>query len=190
MGFLPSWLNPFDFLIAFAMLVGVALGFVRGLLRMAFAVVVVYIATILSMTFYSPLGGFIRRVLTTMSKAATETIAFVLILIVSASILHFVLSRTYRNTEWPGIRQVDQLGGLVFGFLVTALWIGLTLVAISFVLGTATPGAETARNNLVFYYNTSHLIPIFNRFLPIAFATLKPWAPKGQLPDIFALRPY
>jgi uncharacterized membrane protein required for colicin V production len=189
MGLLPSWLNPFDVLIAFAMIAGVILGFVRGLLRMAFAVVIIYVATILAMTFYVPLGKFIRRILTTMSPSATEAIAFLFILILSAVILHFLLSRTYRNTEWPGIRQIDQLGGLVFGFLVTTLWIGMALVGINFVLGTPTPGAEVARGNIAYYYRTSALIPIFYRFLPIAFATLKPWVPKGKLPDIFSLRP-
>jgi uncharacterized membrane protein required for colicin V production len=190
MGVLPSWVNPFDFLIAFAMLVGVALGFTRGLLRMAFAVVIIYVATILAMTFYIPAGGFIRRILTTMSRSATEAISFLLILILSAVILHFLLSRTYKNTEWPGIRQIDQLGGLVFGFLVTALWIGMALVGINFVLSTPTPGAEAAQGNLIYYYHTSALIPIYFRFLPIAFATLKLWVPKGKLPDIFALKPF
>jgi uncharacterized membrane protein required for colicin V production len=189
MGFLPSWLNPFDFLIGFAMLAGIALGFVRGLLRTAFAVVVLYVAAVLAMTFYIPLGHFIRRILTTMSQSVTEAIAFLFILVASAALLQFLLSRTYRDTEWPGIRQIDQLGGLVFGFLVTALWIGMALVGINFVLGTPTPGAEAARGGLVYYYRTSSLVPVFYRFLPLAFATLKPWVPKGQLPDIFSLRP-
>jgi uncharacterized membrane protein required for colicin V production len=189
MQFLPSWLNPFDVLIALAMLAGVALGFVRGMLRMVFAVVVIYVATVLAMTFYVPLGKFIGRILTGASKTSTEAIAFILILIVAAVILHFLLSRTYRNTEWPGLRQIDQLGGLVFGFLVTTLWIGLALVGISFILGTPAPGTEVARGNLIYYYRTSVLIPIFYQFLPVAFATLKPWVPKGKLPDIFSLRP-
>jgi uncharacterized membrane protein required for colicin V production len=190
MGFLPSWLNPFDFLIGFAMLGGIALGFIRGLLRMAFAVVILYIATILAMTFYIPLGGFIRRMLPALSKTSTEAIAFLFILILSAVLLQFLFSRTYKETEWPGVRQIDQLGGLVFGFLVTTLWISMAIIGINFVLGTSTPGAEATRSSLVYYFRNSALIPIFYRFLPIAFATLKPWVPKGQLPDIFAIRPY
>jgi uncharacterized membrane protein required for colicin V production len=186
---LPSWLNPFDVLIAFALLAGLLLGFTRGLLRMAFAVVVIYIAAVLAMTFYVPLGEFIRRILTGLSLYVTEAIAFLLILIVSAVILQFLLSRTYKNTEWPGIRQIDQLGGLVFGFFVTTLWIAMALIGINFVLGTPTPGAEVARGNFAYYYRASILIPIFVKFLPIALATLKPWVPQGKLPDIFSLRP-
>jgi hypothetical protein len=124
-----------------------------------------------------------------MSQTGTEALAFALILVLLAVILHFLLSRTYRNTEWPGLRQVDQLGGLVFGFVVTTLWVGLALVGIGFVLQTPAPGGEATQSSLTYYFHTSTLIPIFYRFLPLAFATLKPWVPKGKLPDIFSLRP-
>jgi membrane protein required for colicin V production len=182
-------INPFDILIAIAMIVGVAIGFVRGLLRMLFAVVVIYLATVVAMTFYVPFGRFIGRILTTMSRTGTEALAFALILILVAVILQFLLSRTYRDTEWPGLRQIDQLGGLIFGFLVTSLWIGLAIVGAGFVLQTPAPGGEATQSNLTYYFQTSTLIPIFYRFLPLAFATLKPWVPKGKLPDIFSLRP-
>jgi uncharacterized membrane protein required for colicin V production len=189
MGVLPSWLNPFDVFIALGLLAGILLGFTRGLLRMAFAVVVLYISTVLAMTFYVSLGKFIGRIFPGMSIHSREALAFVLILLLSAGILQFLLSRTYKNTEWPGIRQIDQLGGMVFGFFVTVLWISLALIGIGFVLGTPAPGTQVVQGNLTYYYNTSSLIPMFMRFLPIALATLKPWVPQGKLPDIFSLRP-
>jgi uncharacterized membrane protein required for colicin V production len=189
MGVLPSWLNPFDVMIALGMLAGILIGFSRGMLRMVFAVVVIYVAAILAMTFYIPLGRFLGRILTGLSDIATEALAFVFILIATAAILQFLLSRTYKNTEWPGLRQIDQLGGLIFGFVVTVLWIGLALIGINFVLGTPTPGAQVVQGNFTYYYNTSALIPIYLRFLPIALATLKPWVPQGKLPAIFSLKP-
>lgn len=189
MGVLPSWLNPFDVFIALGLLAGILLGFTRGLLRMAFAVIVIYIATVLAMTFYVALGKFIGRIFTGMSTHSTEALAFLLILILSAAILQFLLSRTYKNTEWPGIRQIDQLGGMVFGFFVTVLWIALALIGVSFVLGTPTPGSQVVQGNLTYYYHSSSLVPIFIKFLPMALATLKPWVPQGKLPDIFSLRP-
>ncbi len=190
MGFLPAWLNPFDVLIAFAMIAGVALGFIRGLLRMAFSVIILYIATVMAMSFYVPVGGFIRRMIPAFSEAASETLAFMLLLILIAVLLHFLLNRTYKETEWPGVRQIDQLGGMVFGFLATTLWIGLVLVGIDFILGTPSPGGEAARSTLKTSFYNSNLVPIFFRFLPIAFATLKPWVPRGRLPEIFQVRPF
>ncbi len=53
---LPSWLNPLDILIGFALLAGVAWGFVRGLVRMALNLLILYIATVLAMTFYPTVG--------------------------------------------------------------------------------------------------------------------------------------
>ena len=191
MGFLPTWLNPFDVLIAFALLAGVALGFVRGLVRMALSLLVLYVATILAMNFYVLLGGWIRYLTGhRASEAASEVIAFLFILIVIFAGLSFLLKRTYKDTEWPGIRQIDQLGGLVLGFFLTSLWIALALIGIAFVLGTPGAGSASLRENLLLQFQSSHLIPIFYEFLPIAFATLKPWIPRGQLPEIFTFRLY
>jgi uncharacterized membrane protein required for colicin V production len=191
MGFLPTWLNPFDVLIALALLAGIALGFVRGLVRMALSLLVLYVATILAMNFYVFLGGWLRYLSGyRLSEVASETTAFVFVLIVLAVGLSFLLKRTYRDTEWPGIRQVDQLGGLVLGFFLTIMWIGLALIGIAFVLGTPGAGSDFLRQNLLLQFQSSRLIPIFYDFLPIAFATLKPWIPKGQLPEIFTFRLY
>jgi uncharacterized membrane protein required for colicin V production len=191
MGFLPTWLNPFDALIAFALLVGIALGFIRGLVRMGLGLLILYVATILAMNFYGPLGGWIRYLTGyRLVEAGSEVVAFLFILIVLTVGLSFLLKRTYRDTEWPGIRQVDQLGGLVLGFFLTTMWIGLALIGIAFVLGTPVAGSDALRQNLLLQFRSSRLIPIFYKFLPIAFATLKPWIPRGQLPEIFTFRLY
>lgn len=189
MGFLPTWLNPFDVLIALAMIGGVALGFVRGLLRMAFSVLILYVATVVAMTFYIQLGEFMRRILASLSESVTEGTAFILILAAVAVLLHVLLGRTYKDLQWPAVQQIDQLGGMVFGFVATTLWIGLALIAIDYLLGTYTPGMEGTRQTMRAYFHNSLLIPIYYKFLPIAFATLRPWVPRGRLPDIFALKP-
>jgi uncharacterized membrane protein required for colicin V production len=157
---------------------------------MLFSIFVVYIAAILAMRFYEDVGFFIRRLLTAAARSVSEAVGFVLILVLTAMLLQFLISRTYKDMEFPGVRQVDQLGGMVLGFVVTTLWIGLALIGIDFVLGTPSPGTEASRQGLSYYFHTSAIIPIFYQVLPIAFATLKPWVPKGQLPDIFELSPF
>ena len=141
------------------------------------------------MTFYVRLGEFIRRILASLSESASEGTSFVLILVAMAVGLHFVLGRTYKDLQWPAVQQIDQLGGMVFGFVATTLWIGLALIAIDYLLGTFTPGLEGTRQNLRAYFHSSVLIPIYYKFLPVAFGTLKPWVPRGRLPDIFAVTP-
>lgn len=187
MSFLPAWLNPFDVLIGLALLAGIALGFVRGLVRMALILLVLYIAVVLAMSFYTVLGGWIFYLSDrAMHRTSAELVAFALILILTTVLLNFVLSRTYKDTELPGVRQVDQLGGMVFGFLVTCTWIGLTIVALAFALNATDATSSRLRDNLLAFYHGSNLIPVFTKALPLIVAALRPWMPKGLPPDIFS----
>jgi uncharacterized membrane protein required for colicin V production len=186
---LPGWLNPFDVLIALALLGGIALGFIRGMIRMALNLIVVYVATVVAMSFYEVVGRWIFYLTdASASESLADALAFLALLILTAVILSLLIRFFYKDTEFPGLRQIDQLGGLVIGFFLTAIWIGLALVAIAYVLGTAGAGSEDFRENVLFYFRDSALIPIFYNFLPIAFATLKPWLPQGQLPEILTFR--
>ena len=187
MGFLPTWLNPWDVLITFALVGGAALGFVRGLIRTVLGLLVLYVAAVLAMTFYTDGGSWIRY-LVGLPRFISEGLAFLLILVLTAVLLTFVLNKTYKDTELPGIRQIDQLGGMVVGFFSTAIWIGLVLLAITFVLRAETLRAEGWWQNISAYYRASHLIPVFYTFLPVAVATLRPWMPRGLPPQIFTFR--
>lgn len=186
MGALPGWINPFDFLIVLVLLGGAALGFLRGLVRMALSLLVLYIAAVVATIGYVTVGRWVSYI-TTLPTTTSQGLGFLLLLLVTAIALNFVLRRTYRDTELPGIRQLDQLGGMVIGFFLATLWIGFSILAIAFILGA--PGNEdsTLRLNLIGFFQSSNLIPIFYAFLPIALATLKPWMPKG-LPDILIFR--
>jgi uncharacterized membrane protein required for colicin V production len=187
-GFLPSWLNPYDILIVFILLVGAAWGFVRGLVRMALSLVVLYIAAVLAMTFYDNLG----RLISYMASSPiyiSEAIAFLFIMAVLVIAFNAILRRTYRDTELPGIRQIDQLGGMIIGFVIACLWIGFGILVLAFVLGTPVTEEDSLRLNLIGYFQDSSLIPVFYNLLPVALATLRPWMPRGLPPDIFTIRP-
>jgi membrane protein required for colicin V production len=187
MGFLPSWLNPYDFLIALVLVGGAALGFVRGLVRMALSLVVLYVAAALAMVLYPRVGTWIHS-MSGLPLAVAQGLAFLLILAVVAILLNFLLHRTYKETELPGLRQVDQLGGMVIGFFLTAIWIGLALLVLAYVLSAPVTDNDSFRVNMIGYFQSSALIPIFYKFLPIALATLRPWMPKGVPPEIFTFR--
>lgn len=187
MDFLPSWLNPYDVLIVFALLGGTALGFVRGLIRMALSLLVFYAAAVLAMTFYDEAG----RLLTFMfglPNVISQALAFLLILILTTVFVNFVLRRTYRDTELPGLRQVDQLGGMVIGFVLTCIWIGFSILVLAFVLGTPVAEGGGLHSSLLGFFQSSNLIPIFYQVLPIALATLRPWMPQGLPPEILTIR--
>lgn len=187
MGFLPSWLNPFDVLIVFALVGGTAIGFVRGLMRMVLSLLVLYIAAVLAMTFYDNLGRYLTFMFG-FPRSLAEALAFLLILILTTVLITSILRRTYRDTALPGLRQVDQLGGMVIGFLVSIIWIGFAILALAFVLAAPVSEEGSFHMSLLNYFHGSNLIPIFYALLPAVFATLKLWMPKGLPPEIFSLR--
>lgn len=188
MGFLPDWLNPYDILIAFVLIVGAAWGFARGLVRMALSLVVLYVAAVLAMTFYDNLGRLISYMFG-LPIYISEAVAFLFITAAMVAAFNAILRRTYRDTELPGIRQIDQLGGMIIGFVIACLWIGFGLFVLAFVLGTPVTETDSLRLNLIGYFHDSSLIPVFNRLLPVVLATFRPWMPKGLPPEIFTIRP-
>jgi len=186
MAFLPTWLNPFDVLIVLTIIGGVGLGFVRGLVRMVLSLLVLYVAAVLALTLYETVGRWIGYMFG-MPRAANLAVGFVLILVLASVLLNFILRRTYKDTELPGIRQIDQLGGLVIGFFVTSIYIGLAILVIAFLLNAMAGDVTGFQQNALFYFNNSNLIPIFYKFLPIAIASLRPWMPGRVPPDILSI---
>jgi len=186
-----SWLNPFDFIILLTLLAGTGLGFLRGMVRMVLNLAVLYVAVVLAITFYVPASEWLSFLSSwALPKNTNQALAFVAIVILVSAILIFVLRRTYANTELPGIRHIDQLGGMVFGLIVAGACVGLFLIAFAFALQTTSGQMQgnPIQANLHYYFSTSRLIPVFYRLLPAMIATLKPWMPKGLTPDILTLR--
>jgi uncharacterized membrane protein required for colicin V production len=186
---MPSWLNPFDILIAVSLIAGVIWGFTHGLVRMAISLVTLYLAVVLAMSFYVKVGEWIVYLSGGgIAKNPSELTAFLLILILFTTIVTLIVNRAFKDTELPGIRQIDQLGGLVIGFILAATWTGLVLVGLTFLLQTPGVGSDAFRANILMYMRRSLLVPIFEDVWPIVLATLRPWMPRGQLPEIFNFR--
>ena len=123
-----------------------------------------------------------------MDNAIDEALAFLLILLLFTLVVNFALNRAYKDTALPGLRQIDQLGGMVLGSVLVSVWVGLAILALAFVLAATSETSSGFWHTLSYYFTRSTLIPIFYRFLPLAYATLRPWMPKGLPPDIFGKR--
>ncbi|MGD9047614.1 MAG: CvpA family protein, partial [Anaerolineae bacterium] len=83
MGTLPGWLNPFDFLIILVLLGGAALGFLRGLVRMALSLLVLYIAAVVATIGYVTAGRWVSYI-TTLPTTTSQGLGFLLLLLVTA----------------------------------------------------------------------------------------------------------
>ena len=108
---MPGWLNPFDVLIVFSVLVGTVLGFVRGLLRMILALAVLYVAAVLGLTLHRPFGNWLIYIFG-LPQSISLGLAFLLIVIVTSAIINFVLKLTYKDTELPGIDGIERVLGI------------------------------------------------------------------------------
>jgi len=157
------------------------------MVRMALSLAVLYVAAALATAFHPRVGAFISST-SGLPLAVAQGMGFLLILAIVAVLLNFLLHRAYRETELPGLRQVDQLGGMVIGFFVAVVWIGLSLLVLAFMLSTPVTEADVVRVSMISYFQSSNLIPIFYKFLPIALAALRPWMPRGLPPDLFTFR--
>ncbi|MGD8398875.1 MAG: CvpA family protein [Anaerolineae bacterium] len=180
-------INPFDVIIIGVLLGGVFIGMVRGLVRMVLNLLMFYVGAVLAVTFHTPLANLIRQIFA-FPRRVCISLAFVLILVATYALLTFIIRRTYKDTELPGIRQLDQLGGLIVGFLVTALWIGFGILVMSFFLSAADVDVQGIQRNLITYFRRSAMVDLFYDFLPVALATLRPWMPKGIPPEILTTR--
>lgn len=183
---MPGWLNPFDVLIVIGVLLGAAVGFVRGLVRMALSVAVLYVTTVLGVLLYRPMGNWIHEGFG-VPLTGSLSLSFVLIVVLGFVIISAMLRRVYKETELPGIRRIDQLGGLIVGFFVGCLWVGLAVLVLNFLLTATAAQASGVPGNAFVYFRQSALIPVFYDFLRIALVTLKPWMPKGIPPELLRI---
>lgn len=183
---MPTWLNPFDVLIVFAVLVGTILGFVRGLVRMLLSLAVLYVAAVLGLTLHRPFSNWIFYIFG-LPESVSLGLAFLLIVIVASTVMNLVLRYTYKDTELPGIRQIDQLGGMIVGFFVTCIWIGFAILVLAFFLTAPDTQPTDLQVSMLNYFRRSALVPIFYDFLNIALVTLRPWMPKGLRPELFRI---
>jgi membrane protein required for colicin V production len=181
-----SWLNPFDVLIVFGLIAGVAMGFIRGLVRMVLSLVVLYIAAVAAMTAYIPAGRWLR-IIFGLPLSISQGLSFVFVLLLVSAAINVVLRRTYKHTELPGVRHLDQLGGMIVGFFVGVVWIVFAIVIIAYFLGASLAQEASVQQVMLTYFRRSAFVPIFYRVLPVTLATLRPWVPRG-LPEIFTFR--
>jgi hypothetical protein len=84
--------------------------------------------------------------------------------------------------------MINQVGGMVAGFFLTCLWIGIGFVIADFLLSVSWVKWEPLRWNLSGLVATSSFARLVRGLLPYALVGLEPWfAPFGGLPRLFII---
>ena len=124
-----AWLSWVDLAIILVLAIGVFAGFMQGMIRYVLNALAVIVAFVLAAQLKGPvvdLLGFWRA----FTPEGRELLIFVLLFFGFVIGGFFVIRAMYRRTRLPIVRQLDELGGAVFGLLFVAMVLTFHLVVL------------------------------------------------------------
>jgi uncharacterized membrane protein required for colicin V production len=169
-------LNWIDLAIILLLAVGVFAGFTQGMIRYVLNCVAVLVAFVLGAQLKGPIHDLLGF-WTAFTPEGRELLIFVILFFGFVIAAWFVIRALYRRTRLPIARQLDEIGGAIFGLLFVALVITFHLVVYdSFFLGGGETGGWVAS-----YYdalNSSLIVTFFrDAIIPTAGFLARPFVP-------------
>lgn len=181
-------MNFLDILIVTLFVVVAGCGFFFGVVRTTSSMVAVYLATVISATFYERFGNLIMDLIGTISEAAAYFTAFMILFIGITTLFTLVIVSTIHPTAMKRrFAILDNLGGATISVAIAFVAITMSLAIMVVILQAAAVAAGDSSGGLMGsirrQMEASELAPLFLRLLPILTATIQPWFP-GGLPPI------
>ena len=195
--------NMLDYLLLFLLVMGSLWGLLAGAGRLLVGLFSLYVGLVISLLLYQPLAGFLRDLLPGMSITGSESLAFVFLLLTFVNGLSFVTryfgtppeerrkkkrGRVQEAVAKEGTRfltgPLNQLGGLVVGFVVTIVWLSIMMAVFQFAVKAGWPTANSVRAAVEQQISTSALLWMSNYALYLIYRSVSIWVP-GELPSIF-----
>ena len=129
-------MNELDFLLLFVILLGIAVGMRRGLIRVLISIVGIYATVLIAGYLYDPMA---RTLADGFSMGITMMINFsYLVVIVAMTVVVEVASRSFfEGTRIISLGSLDNLLGGLVGIFYGALWAALLLVPIRFGIASS-----------------------------------------------------
>ena len=169
-----SWV---DLVIIVILAAGVFAGFTQGMIRYVLNALAVIVAFVLASQLKGPLMdllGFWRA----FTPEGRELLIFVLLFFGFVIAGFFTIRALYRRTRLPIVRQLDEIGGAIFGLLFAALVLTFQLIVYDsfFRAGGETGGWVAGYYDLL---NSSLIIQFFRETLiPTAGFLARPFVPE------------
>jgi uncharacterized membrane protein required for colicin V production len=169
-------LTWFDLVIILALVGGVFAGFTQGMVRYVLNALAVIVAFVLAAQLKGPiidLLGFWRA----FTPQGRELLIFIILFIGFVIAGFFVIRALYHRTRLPIARQLDEIGGAIFGLIFVAMLITFQLLVYdSFFMAGGQTGGWVAS-----YYealNDSVLVQFFrDTIIPTAGFLVRPFVP-------------
>ena len=133
-----SW---FDLVIIGLLAAGVFVGFTQGMIRYVLNAVAVIVAFVLAAQLKDPIFDLLRF-WGAFTQAGRELLIFWVLFAGFTIAGWFVIRALYRRTRLPIVRQLDEIGGAIFGLIFVALVLTFQLVVLDsfFLTGNDTGG--------------------------------------------------
>ena len=158
-------MNQLDIILLFIIVVSVATGLRRGLIRVLISVLGIYVTVVFVGYAHRPMGdtvaGGLAEVGIHLSAVAARNLAFVVLVIAMTVVVELVSRSTFADTRIRSLAALDGLLGGLVGVFYGALWASLFLVPSQYsvaLIGGVWSGA----------LSDSTLVPILNRTFNVA----------------------
>jgi uncharacterized membrane protein required for colicin V production len=176
-----SW---FDLVIIAVLAAGVFAGFTQGMIRYVLNAIAVIVAFVLASQLKGPmvdLLGFWRA----FTPGGRELLVFVLLFVAFVVAGFFTIRALYHRTRLPIAKQLDEIGGAIFGLVFAALVLTFQLLVFDSFFRT---GGETGGWVASYYaaLNDSLIMQYFREILiPTAGFLARPFVPR-EIADLLA----
>jgi len=175
-------LTWFDLVIVFALIAGVFAGFTQGMIRYVLNAIAVIVAFVLAAQLKGPIIDLLSfwRAFTPEGR---ELLVFVILFFGFLIAGFFIIRALYHGTRLPIVKQLDEIGGAIFGLIFAAMVITFQLLVLDsfFMTGGQTGGWMAS------YYealNDSVLVQFFREtIIPTAGFLARPFVPR-EIADI------
>lgn len=178
-------MNILDLLMLLGFVVGVAIGFLRGLVQQAMGLLSIYISVVVAVWAHRLFGNLFKALLPSLSRPASNMLGFLTVLLIIINVLGLITRDIEKNARW--VKKVppllNQTGGLALGFATSAFWLGLAGTALVVISQVPWLGAEEAHDSVVTLLQNSFMVYVFRYAFHLGLYTITPWVP-GGLPEI------
>jgi uncharacterized membrane protein required for colicin V production len=201
-------LNAFDYLLILIVLAGAVWGALQGVSRLLIWIFSLYIALIIALVSYQPLGYFFLDLMPAFSLMGSQALAFTIVLFIvfgGTNLFVHVANippeerrrrggaafADLEGSSWRAWLQRLVVGplitlvGFIVGLLVTTAVLSLVLAVLQFLIRnnvvTGTLGTSLSEQ-----LRASSLLPMFNIVLYVLYRAVRIWLPGGEVPGIFS----
>ena len=171
-----SWI---DLVVILALAAGVFVGFTQGMIRYVLNIVVVLLAFVLASQLATPLF----ELLSFWTAFTPEVREFVLFFVLFIGLViggWFIIRAFYRRTRLPIAKQLDEIGGAIFGLVWVAVLITFLLLVLDSVFADTAEPLPGIGGLRAFYdaMNSSLLVEFFREtIIPTAGFLARPFVP-------------